>query len=87
MSIEVNKKNIQIVRRANEAYNNGDTSKVNEFIGQEYFNHESQSDPQRASLRGSEEFINTLSNLRMPSLIFTMKKMTSFRQKIKLLWF
>ena len=33
--------NIEIVRRAFEAFNSGDTSKVHEFISDEYINRES----------------------------------------------
>lgn len=84
MSIEENKKNIQIIRRANEAYNTGDTSKVHEFISPEYFNHESQSDPQRATLRGPEEFINTLITLRnaFPDLYYKEHDIISSGDKV-----
>ena len=33
--------NIEIVRRAFEAFNSGDTSKVHEFISDDYINRES----------------------------------------------
>lgn len=56
--------NVRIVRWIFEAANTGDVTKVNEFIGPEYFNHESQADPRRAKLRGPEEFIDTIKNLR-----------------------
>lgn len=56
--------NIRVVRRALEALNSGDLSEVHEFISSQYFNHESQMDPSRSKLRGSEEFIDTVKNLR-----------------------
>ena len=57
-------KNIKIVRRSFEALNTGDTSKVSEFIHPNYFNHESQASPERAKLRGPDEFIDTVKKLR-----------------------
>jgi ketosteroid isomerase-like protein len=51
-------------QQAEEVFNTGDVSKVGEFVGQEYFNHESQADPKRAKLRGPEEVIDTIKNLR-----------------------
>jgi uncharacterized protein (TIGR02246 family) len=56
--------NIRVVREALEAFNSGDVSRVHEFISPEYFNHESQVDPVRGQLRGPEEFIDTVKNLR-----------------------
>ena len=56
--------NVRVVREALEALNSGDISKVQEFISPQYFNHESQMDPVRSKLRGSEEFIDTVKNLR-----------------------
>src|SRR5215207_232457 len=56
--------NIRVVRKVFEALNSGDMSKVHEFIGPQYFNHESQMDPVRSKLRGPEEFIDTVKNLR-----------------------
>lgn len=56
--------NIRIVRQALEAFNTGDTSKVQEFISPQYFNHESQVDPVRSKLRGPEEFTDTVRALR-----------------------
>lgn len=61
MSIQ---ENVKVIRRAIEAFNTGDTSKVHEFISPKYFNHESQVDPVRSKLRGPEEFIDTVKNLR-----------------------
>jgi predicted ester cyclase len=40
-------------------------SNVSEFISPQYFNHESQVDPVRGQLRGPEEFIDTVENLRI----------------------
>jgi predicted ester cyclase len=58
------KKNIQTVRQLREAINTGNVSMVHEFISPQYFNHESQIDPVRSKLRGPEEFIDTVRNLR-----------------------
>jgi len=56
--------NISLVRRTFEVFNNGIVSRVNEFISPQYFNHESQIDPIRSKLRGPEEFIDTVRNIR-----------------------
>lgn len=56
--------NIKVVRHVFEAINTGNTSKVNEFISPQYFNHESQIDPIRSKLRGPEEFTDTVRILR-----------------------
>ncbi len=58
------KNNIQIVRQALETFNTGDTSNVSEFISPRYFNHESQMDPVRSKMRGPQEFIDTVTNIR-----------------------
>ena len=58
------KNNIQLVRQAFQAINTGDFSKASEFISPRYFNHESQMDPVRSKMRGPEEFIDTVKNLR-----------------------
>jgi predicted ester cyclase len=56
--------NIWIVREVFNTFNTGDITRVNEFISPQYFNHESQIDPVRSNLRGPEEFIDTVRNLR-----------------------
>lgn len=56
--------NIKMAREVIEAFNTGEVGNVSEFISPEYFNHESQVDPIRAQLRGAEEFIDTVKNLR-----------------------
>jgi nogalonic acid methyl ester cyclase / aklanonic acid methyl ester cyclase len=56
--------NINMVRQVAEAFNTGNVSNVTEFISPQYFNHESQVDPIRGQLRGPEEFIDTVENLR-----------------------
>jgi steroid delta-isomerase-like uncharacterized protein len=61
---EEEEKNIKIVRRSIEALNTGDVTNVSEFIHPNYFNHESQASPERAKLRGPEEFIDTVNKLR-----------------------
>src|SRR6476659_2614530 len=58
------KNNIQVVEKALQAVNTGDMSKVSDFISPKYFNHESQMDPVRAKMRGPEEFIDTVINIR-----------------------
>ena len=61
---EKEKKNIQTVMQLKDAINTGDVSRAHEFISEQYFNHESQIDPVRSKLRGPEEFIDTVRNLR-----------------------
>ena len=56
--------NIDAVRQVNDAFSTGDVNNVSEFISPQYFNHESQVDPVRGKLRGPEEFIDTINNLR-----------------------
>ena len=58
--------NINLVRCVFEAFNTGDTSKVHEFISDDYINRESQraKDLYRSKLKGPEEFIDTIKNLR-----------------------
>ena len=51
-------------RQVIEAFNTGNVSNVSEFISPLYFNYESQIDPVRGELRRSEEFIDTIKNLR-----------------------
>ena len=56
--------NIRLVKDAINALNTGDTTKVSEFISPTYFNHESQMDPVRSKMRGPQEFIYTVINIR-----------------------
>lgn len=56
--------NIQLVRNVINALNTGDTSRVTDFISPNYFNHESQMDPVRSKMRGPQEFIDTVVNIR-----------------------
>jgi hypothetical protein len=60
---QTEEKNIKIVRRSIEALNT-DVTKASEFIPPNYFNHESQASPERAKLRGPEEFVDTVRKLR-----------------------
>lgn len=60
---QIEERNIRIARRSIEAPNTGDVAKVSEFIHPDYFNHESQASPERAKLRGSEEFVDTVQKL------------------------
>ena len=60
----IEEENVRIVRQVFEAFNSGDVNRVHEFISPQYFNHESQIDPSRSKLRGPEEFIDTVRNLR-----------------------
>jgi predicted ester cyclase len=61
---EKEEKNIKIVRRSIESLNTGDVTMASEFIHPNYFNHESQASPERAKLRGPEEFVDTVKKLR-----------------------
>ena len=61
---QTEEKNTKIVRRSFEALNTGDVTKASEFIHPNYFNHESQASPERAKLRGPEEFVDTVKKLR-----------------------
>jgi len=56
--------NIQLVRNVIDALNTGDTSRVSDFISPNYLNHESQMDPVRSKMRGPQEFIDTVLNIR-----------------------
>lgn len=56
--------NIQLAKDAINTLNTGDISKVSEFISPSYFNHESQMDPVRSKMRGPQEFIDTVINIR-----------------------
>lgn len=55
---------VQTVRQAIEISNTGDTSRVDEVISPNYFDHESQGDPVRSKLRGPEQFIDIVKMLR-----------------------
>lgn len=52
------------IKQVIEVFNTGNVSNVYEFISPLYFDHESQVDPVRGELRGPEEFIETIKNLR-----------------------
>ncbi|HEY7696097.1 MAG TPA: ester cyclase [Nitrososphaeraceae archaeon] len=56
--------NIQLVRNVIDALNTGDISRVSDFISPNYLNHESQMDPVRSKMRGPQEFIDTVMNMR-----------------------
>ena len=77
--------NIGTVRRAMEAFNTGDMSKVHEFVSSEYINRESQKakDSYRSQLRGPEEFIDTIKICVVPFPIFIIKNKRSFLRIIK----
>jgi steroid delta-isomerase-like uncharacterized protein len=83
MSIQ---ENIKVVRRAIEAFNTGDTSKIHEFISADYINRESQSakESYRSKLRGSEEFVDTIKNLRsaFPDLHYEEHEIISQGNKV-----
>jgi steroid delta-isomerase-like uncharacterized protein len=78
--------NIKAVRRAIEAFNTGDTSKVYEFISADYVNRESQSakDSYRSKLRGPKEFVDTIKNLRsaFPDLHYEESEIISQGNKV-----
>jgi steroid delta-isomerase-like uncharacterized protein len=83
MSIQ---ENIKAVRHAIEAFNTGDTNKVHEFISADYVNRESQSakDSYRSKLRGPEEFVDTIKNLRsaFPDLHYEESEIISQGNKV-----
>ena len=58
--------NINLVRRVFEAFNTGDTNKVHEFISDDYIDRELQGvkDSYGSKLKGPEEFIDVIKNLR-----------------------
>ena len=66
---EINEEtNIRVVRQALEALNSGDTSRIHEYISLDYFNHESQVDPDQIKMertgrvyRYCQEFANGFS--------------------------
>ena len=78
--------NIPLVRRAFEAFNTGDTSKVPEYISDDYINVESQKakDSYRSKLRGPEEFVDTIKNLRsaFPDLHYEEHEIISQGNKV-----
>jgi steroid delta-isomerase-like uncharacterized protein len=78
--------NTEIVRRAFEAFNTGDTSKVHEFRSDDYINRESQGekDSYRSKLRGPEEFVDTIKNLRsaFPDLHYEEHEIISQDNKV-----
>jgi nogalonic acid methyl ester cyclase / aklanonic acid methyl ester cyclase len=78
--------NIKIVRRAIEAFNTGDISNVHQFISPDYINKESQSHKEsyRSKLRGPEEFIDTIKNLRnaFPDLHYEEQEIISQGNKV-----
>src|ERR671919_272762 len=78
--------NIRTVRRAIEAFNTGDTSDVDDFVSSEYINRESQKakDSYRSQLKESEEFIDTIKNLRsaFPDLHYEEQEIISQGNKV-----
>jgi steroid delta-isomerase-like uncharacterized protein len=78
--------NIKLVRRVFEAFNTGDTSKVPDFISDDYINIESQGakDSYRSKLRGPEEVIDTIKNLRsaFPDLHYEEHEIISQGNKV-----
>lgn len=77
--------NIRTVRRVIEAFNTGDTSNVHDFVSPDYLNRESQKakDSYRL-LRGPEEFIDTIKNLRsaFPDLHYEEQEIISQADKV-----
>jgi steroid delta-isomerase-like uncharacterized protein len=78
--------NIKSVRRAMEAFNTGDISNVHEFVSSDYVNRESQKakNSYRSQLRGPEEFIDTIKNLRsaFPDLHYEEQDIISQDDKV-----
>jgi steroid delta-isomerase-like uncharacterized protein len=77
---------IKTVRRAIEAFNTGDITNVHEIISSDYINKESQraKDSYRSQLRGPEEFIDTIKNLRraFPDLHYEEQEIISQDNKV-----
>jgi steroid delta-isomerase-like uncharacterized protein len=78
--------NVKTVRRAIGAFNTGDTSNVHDFVSSDYINRESQKakDSYRSKLRGPEEFIDTIKNLRsaFPDLHYEEQDIISQDDKV-----
>jgi steroid delta-isomerase-like uncharacterized protein len=77
---------IKTVRRAIEAFNTGNITNVHEIISSDYINRESQraKDSYRSHLRGPEEFIDTIKNLRsaFPDLHYEEQEIISQDDKV-----
>lgn len=77
---------IETVRRAIEAFNTGNITNVHEIISSDYVNRESQraKDSYRSQLRGPEEFIDTIKNLRgaFPDLHYEEQEIISQDNKV-----
>lgn len=77
---------IKTVRRAIEAFNTGNITNVHEIISSDYVNRESQRamDSYRSHLRGPEEFIDTIKNLRgaFPDLHYEEQEIISQDNKV-----
>lgn len=77
---------IKTVRRAIEAFNTGNITNVHEIISSDYINRESQraKDSYRSQLRGPEEFIDTIKNLRgaFPDLHYEEQEIISQDNKV-----
>jgi steroid delta-isomerase-like uncharacterized protein len=77
---------IKTVRRAIEAFNTGNITNVHEIISSDYVNRESQraKDSYRSQLRGPEEFIDTIKNLRgaFPDLHYEEQEIISQDNKV-----
>ena len=80
--------NMKTVRRAIDAFNTGDTKGAHEFISPDYVNRESQKhkDSHRSQLKGPEEFIDTVKNLRgaCPDLHIEVQETISQNSKVAL---
>ena len=77
---------IKTIRRAIEAFNTGNITNVHEIISSDYVNRESQraKDSYRSHLRGPEEFIDTIKNLRdaFPDLHYEEQEIISHDNKV-----
>jgi len=77
---------IKTIRRAIEAFNTGNITNVHEIISSDYVNRESQraKDSYRSHLRGPEEFIDTIKNLRgaFPDLHYEEQEIISQDNKV-----
>ncbi len=77
---------IKTIRRAIGAFNTGNITNVHEIISSDYVNRESQraKDSYRSHLRGPEEFIDTIKNLRgaFPDLHYEEQEIISQDNKV-----
>lgn len=79
-------RNLKTAMLAINAFNTGDITNVHEFVSSEYINKESQKhkDSYRSQLKGPDEFIDTIRNLRsaFPDLTYKSHEYISQNDKV-----